>query len=137
MLARSRFSVWTVAALGVSLYMISTACTASTNLYDAPHPTAGERSITVAVANRCIDNARVFLFHGSTPVHLGTVGGMESRRFKVSRARLGNSPVLFMAVEISGSRESIALAPVEVQPGETVDLLIATTLQNSLVARRP
>jgi hypothetical protein len=120
-----------------SSIVLTAACAPTGSVYDSPGPAVRQQTIPVAVSNRSIDDARVCLMRGPVSQRLGTVRGMESRIFEISRARLETNPVLCLAVQTFGSHRSKTMTPVDVLPGQTVRLIIGTQLQNSWVAVQP
>ena len=112
-------------------------CAAATNFNDPEFGVAASQGVTLAVVNRNLEDVRVHLLRGSTPVPVGTVGAMQSRSFRVSRAELGSSRVLRLSVVATPSRARIAMIPVDVEPGQTVEAWIATNLRHSNVQILP
>ncbi len=128
-----------------SLVAAATAAGTGSVVGCVPTPTSYSREITpstfngvtLAVVNRNLDAVRVYVLRGSTAVPVGTVAGMQSRAFRLSSAELGGSRVLHVSVVASPSRARVAMVPVDVEPGRTVEAWIATNLRNSNIRILP
>jgi len=137
MRARYPLTYLAAAATVVASAATITGCAPTTSLNDLAIGPAPSQGVTLYVVNRNIEDVRVYLLRGSTPVPVGTVGAMQSRSFRVSRAEMGSSRVLRLSVVATPSRARIAMIPVDVEPGQTVEAWIGTNLRHSNIQILP
>ena len=97
---------------------------------------AGDQGVTLSVFNRNFEDVRVYMLRGETQVPLGTVAGMQSRVFRISRAKLGFTRVLRLAMVATPSRYEITMIPVDVGPGQMVEARVGTHFNNSYAFAR-
>ncbi len=116
---------------------IVTGCAATTGFGDPGFDVAASQGVTLSVVNRNFEDVRVYLLRGSTQVPVGTVAGMQSRSFRISRAEIGSSRVLHLSVVATPSRDRIAMIPVDVEPGQRLEAWIAANLRHSNIQILP
>lgn len=114
-----------VAALTLSLW----ACTSSSQLWagrpgDAPAP----RGALLTVENQHVQDMRVYLIRGSTPIALGSVGTMERRTFALPTAVLGNSGSIRLMADPLGSRGTFTSDYIPAIAGDHVRWTLAPSL---------
>ncbi len=126
-----------VAAIGLAFVVGSVAsCTTSSQTGGAMFAPSPSQCVTLSVNNRNPENVRIYILHASTRIPVGSVGGFQSRKFTISRAVVGASNVLHLWIVTTPSRREISLMPITVEPGQTVEAWIATSLKNSAVSLR-
>ncbi len=113
-----------------------TGCAASHGFYEPKLIDAASPLVTLSVVNHSFEDVRVYALHGSTPVPVGTVAGMQSRRFTISRPLLGGDRTLRLAIVATPSRARIAMIPLDVGQGQHVEARIASNLRHSTVQLR-
>lgn len=116
------------AALTLSLW----ACTSSSQLWaggpgDAPTP--GGAILTVE--NQHVQDMRVYLIRGSTPIALGSVGTLERRTFAIPNSVLGNSGSIRLMADPLGSRGTFTSDYIPAMAGDHVRWTLAASLSLS------
>lgn len=97
---------------------------------------AGSVGITVEVVDDHVQDMRVYLVRGSTPIPLGSVGSGERRVFRVSPAELGQSGAIRLMADPLGSQDRFVTEPIQVAPGQRVIWRLAHRLSLSSVTVR-
>jgi len=99
-------------------------------------PSPSPEAAVVRVQNGTVQDVRVSLLRGPTPIYLGRVGSLDTRSFRVTRAVLGPGGEVRIQVEaIPGGRRYRSVA-VLVDPGRRVELVLASNLSLSSIAVR-
>jgi hypothetical protein len=83
------------------------------------------------VENQHLQEMRVYLIRGSTPIALGSVGTMERRTFTLPTALLGHGGVLRLMADPLGSRATFTSDWIPAAPGDHVRWTLAPSLKLS------
>lgn len=89
-------------------------------------PTPGGALLTVE--NRHVQDMRVYLIRGSTPIPLGSVGTLERRTFTLSTALLGHDGTMRLMADPLGSRATYVSGVIPATPGDHVRWILAPSL---------
>ena len=105
------------------------ACTSSSRLWadgaqDGPAP----RGALLTVENQHVQDMRVYLVRGSTPIALGSVSTMERRTFTIPTSVLGNSGSIRLMADPLGSRGTFTSDFIPANPGDHVRWTLAPSL---------
>ena len=130
-----------VALFGVASMVSLTACAtpgpsnATTMIDDAA--TRSNTGLTrVTVENRNPQDVRVYLVRGSTRIHLGPVGSLESRTFELPGSMIGGRGFLQLEVLTLASRQRYATDPIPIGRGKNLQWQIESNLALSSILLR-
>jgi len=123
--------------LWTSIVLSLGGCAATSTYRHAGFVGSRGTGLTLSVVNRNIEDVRVYILRETTTMPIGTVRAMNSRAFKIPKARLGCSSVLRLAVVTTPSHSRHNLAPLEYNLGQTVEARIGTFLNNSQLYATP
>lgn len=126
----------TALAAAVFLSLPLGACTSSQLGAHKPldKPTPGGALITVT--NGHVQDMRVYLIRGSTPIPLGSVSTLERRTFAVPTSQLGHTGTVRLMVDPLGSRQTFTSDWIPAVAGDHVEWSLAPNLKLSRVSVR-
>lgn len=133
MQSRPRFCGIAAAGTIVCSVAALNGCAAMLDTNDSPFGTSRSPDVTLSVVNRNVENVRVYMLRETVRIPLGTVDALGSRVFKISSTKLGVRRVLWLKMETAASYASITMLPVDVEPGQQVEAMLGTYLNNSNV----
>lgn len=129
--------IWTpLAVLALAGAMASSGCAVSPRLDTDYEPAATTRGITLQVDNGNIADLRIYLLRSGVEIPVGSVGSMETRVFRLSRAQVGGNQTIRLLARVMGSRQEVRTIPIDVALGQRVEWTLTTNLRHWRVAVR-
>jgi len=116
-------------------------CVAVASTAACAHPVAPNRfvgpprAVSVRVVNQYLEDVRVYLVRGDTPILLGTVGSFRSRTFSVGPSLLPRLADVRLGVRAADGLV-LASSAVMANPGERVTWRLGPHLKISSIAVR-
>lgn len=78
--------------------------------------------------NRHVQDMRVYLIRGYTPIPLGSVGTLERRTFTLPTSMIGHGGTIQLMADPLGSRRTYTSDPIHAVPGDHVRWTLAPSL---------